>query len=649
MHPEKRTKLDHIDSRTPSASQKPALRKPETSEPKLLTSKPQKQPTSSRESPQPKKVTPNSMKPVDTKGHSSKSSTSEKPLHLPPLLSPLPADLGTSPQPQVESARKSGSEKVTPPKTPQKSKGVAADTIVVKQPHAKSDVSPRPTASKSPPFILPPLLSPDLPEIVEAELHRLQQKSAATLNTVEARHEKVRQPGAPGVAQKRPKIGHPPKKTPAESSNSAKKAVEIEPDEPQTLLVRIPYKKKIGKIIDQLERLSSNNLAKAQREAARRVERSSAALSGREDSESEDVPLASTRATKAPTSAPSRSRPSDPIELNEQTPLSTKKRPIDPSEQIRSAPTSANKRPRESSDNEPAAKKARGPEKIDTAKASTPLAPAFKSPTLHGPSEKSLLATPKKGDAMKSVAMHRVNSNDGHARTPQATSTSTPASAEKSKSKPFQINDETQYNRAQADDAKFYPLGTAHKRELQAMLVRDKDEVTEEERKTAIMRGVEGLMAYMMAFHARDKQSLFSNKNPTPNHWEELFPIYNFVLVQARGHNELMITVDQLGAIARHELSKIYNDFPNVNVGKMTSNNKEMDRLWDKGKRSQNILRELGIIEILGPWNTVNDAVGFGLAVLEKYASAHGIKTWKGDVNFTKGFFNRYAKPYMKP
>jgi len=161
--PEKRTKIEH--SRTPSNSSNSLPRKPETPTGRLGLNlhKPQ------HHSPQPKKETPN--KP----NHASKPS-SEKPLDLPPLLSPLPADLDSSPgmksQPTSGFSKKLESGKNSSQSTPSKFK-VGSDTIVVKKP-SQPESSPLSPPPKSPLAPLPALLSPTLPQVIEDELVRLQ-------------------------------------------------------------------------------------------------------------------------------------------------------------------------------------------------------------------------------------------------------------------------------------------------------------------------------------------------------------------------------------------------------------------------------------------------------------------------------------------
>jgi hypothetical protein len=432
---------------------------------------------------------------------------------------------------------------------------------------------------------------------VEAELLRLQQKSTV-LNTVEARHQEVRQPNAPGVAQKRPKVGHPPKKNQGESSNSTKKGAETSHPIKKSaasgklsLIVKMSYRRKFGTDITRLLRTRGTPWKEFKALEAKRLETE---RHPPEESESEeDIPLHQRRGTKTPALPPS------------------KKRPVEPSDRV-----------------EPGPKRTKVPARLDTQKSSsTPLAPAFKSPAPSVSKEKNLLATPKKGDAMKSVAMRRVDSGDGHARTPQALSSSAPASAEKPR-----ISSE-ELSRARQEDAKFMSLGTTLKRKLQAM-VQKEESVSELERKSSVMRGVESLMAYMIAFNARER---YNRSPPNPEFWEQFFPILLFVTTHAKRYPELIALVDNLGAISREQLNRIYLEQPkesrDMTWEKLATSSKDRVRLWHRCKMGETYISNLGVQGALGPWSTVDEAVSFGVMTLKKYAISQKLQ-WEGDSHF---------------
>lgn len=640
-HPEKRVKIGHAESRTSSGSQKAMPSKPETaSDIKPSPSKTPKLSTQTVASPQLKKAN-STAKPLDTKAHSSKSSNSsqDKPLALPPMLSPLPADLGPSPERHttfVAMKKSDSSDKITPPKSPSKRKDLGSDTIVVKQPHLKSEPTislplSNPPKSSPPPFVLPRLLSPDLPDIVEEELLRLQQKSSqhSTLNTVEARHEKARLPDAPGVARKTPKtprtgakVGHPPKR---EKGEASRLPTVHEKEVKRSLIVKIAYKKRQARDIQRILQLTQKPRGQMEKlEAGERLARersTSAAPPPKDDSESEeDIPLSKSRDTKGPAAAP----------------VTSKKRPSDPTDRA-----------------EPASKRSKLPENVDIAKASTPVTPAFKSPALSNPSasaQKSLLATPKKGDAMKSIAMRRVDSNDGQARTPQASNTSTPASAEKLRPNGIEGRPNPELDKAKADEAKFYPMGTMLKRKMDSIISpknrdpKDVSNLSDEERKKGLCIGVESLMAYMLAFHARDRIAQLRGSLPDPTSWDGLLKVQAFLEHSARHFVELHALVGQMGAVTREMLSRAYMEHLAVakekvleKVGRDTrDNSRARDAAWQSVRRNEKalekILEKVGV-KGLGPWSSVQDVVQLAGSVLTVYAGREKVE-WSADAQF---------------
>lgn len=597
-HHQKRAKGEHGEVRNPTYPQSSNPRKPEPSP----VAKPSSQkPTMPRPvtSTPPKKVAAIN-KQVEPKITTPKSKDNEKPLKIPKILSPLPDDLIIPPESDT-------SELKMPVIT--RSQGASPDTIVVKTSRPRDSTStsraPSKLSNELPPFRLPKLLSPDLPDIVEAELLRLKEKGSNPLGTVESRHEKVRQPGAPGVAQKtqRPKVGHPPKKPRPDLPKIEVKDENDESDNSQ--VVKIPYKKRSSKDIQRILALPSKSDKKREAEDRLRERSGSAAPPVKDESDSEDAPVASRRAAKAPAGTTGQKRPSG---------LSDTK--------------------------EPAPKRARVSEHADLAKISTPITPAFKSLNLS--TSKDKLATPK-GDAVKSISMRKVSSSDGQAHTPQAGNVSTPASAEKPRANglaPQIVSQELA--RASQEHGKFFPLGTTLKRQMDAMF--KKADATENERKVGIMNGIEALLCYMLAFHAVDKMTKFRNQAPQQENWVQFFPLWTFMEKKTPQYPELHALVVQLGAVSREQLNRASIEQPQEKRDweKMVSNLRERDRLWMLCKRDEPLIHNLGVPTTLGPWSSVGDAVGFGMVTLTQYAEKRGGLEWKQDPNLSSSYIRKF-------
>ena len=455
--------------------------------------------------------------------------------------------------------------------------------------------------------------------MVEEELLRLQQKSATNLNTVEARHEKARLPDAPGVARKTPrnaKVGHPPKRSHAESSRLP---TVPEKEVKRSLIVKIPYKKKSAVSIQRILALTQKPRGQMEKlEAGERLARersTSAALPLKDDSESEDdLPLSKSRSIKTPavSSTASKKRPSD-------------------------------------STNESAPKRSKLPA-IDVPKASTPLTPAFKSPSLSNASasaQKGLLATPKNGDAMRNVGMRRVDSNDGLARTPHTTSTSTPASAEKNRPNGIEARPNPELDKQKAAEAQLFPMGTMLKRKMDSLLSpKNRDpsvSIPESSRKVGLCVGIESLMAYMLAFQARDRIAQLRGQTPDPSSWDSFVKLQAFLVHSTKPYIELYALVEQMGAVAREMLNKAYME--NLVLVKdggkieklakdIRDNSRAREAVWMGVKRNEKVLTELGVENKgLGPWSAVHEAVALAGTTLGVYCAREKLE-WSPDVQF---------------
>ncbi|KAK0106740.1 hypothetical protein ONS96_004358 [Cadophora gregata f. sp. sojae] len=530
--PEKRTKIESTNTPVNRAS-------------------PMKQSTP-RDSPQARKSTPKA----------------EKPTPLPDRLPPLPDDLF-----DIESGSKTFSPRPD-----------LDNTIVVRaeKTRAKSPLSSVSSRSPSPLRPLPEMLPLALHPLLDRELDRLSEKKAKKdemqaentpeqnaeknpRDTVGARYEEVRRPDVPGVARKTPKVGHPPRKHPGESSKRP-------PTTKDTLIVKLRYKKRRAKDIQRILGIQ----AKPSKEFLTLEKQRRARLNPTFEADSEDEP------TITPKPTPSKKRPSD------------------------------------SDAAEPASKRAKLPD-INIAKAKTSLEPAFKSPASSAPSQKNLLATP---NAMKTVAMRRVDSNDGNARTPQTMATSTPASAEKPRS-----NGERHPmdERLHGEFQKLNDHSLKLKRKMDEILqikAKGIDSVSEAQRKLGLAVALECIAMYMTSFAAKDR----AFKSRSASSWEGGLKLWVWLEGLVKNMPIYHALSVQLGAIMREELGRCYletlqtgNRDPNF-LRALGENEQKRDQCWKEAHRVQADLKELHAPECLGPWTTTNDAAAYIKAVLELYA-----------------------------
>ncbi|CZT06544.1 uncharacterized protein RAG0_12242 [Rhynchosporium agropyri] len=457
------------------------------------------------------------------------------------------------------------------------------DTIIVRDKSSAKSSSmeySRKIGSLSPLRELPEMLPFALHPLLDQELDRLSNKKRknesadmqehAEKRTVGARFEEVRKPDVPGVARKTvSKVGHPPKR-PSESNKRP-------PSTKETMVVKLKYKKRRSKDIQRILGIQ----AKPSKEF-----------------------LALERQRKA------RLDPSFDDDIEEEVPLS-----------VTAKPTAAKKRPSDSEVVGPPPKRSKLPE-IDAAKAKTSLEPPFKSPAPSSQSQKGLLATPKKGDAIKSVAMRKVDSGDGNARTPQTMVTSTPASAEKPR-----LNGERPAidERAHREWSKLNENSLKLKRRMDEILQikgRGIESVSESQRRLGFAVALECIAMYMTSFAAKDR----SQKSRSAQSWEDAIKLWGWLDGLVKKMPVYHALSVQLGAIIREELGRCYleillggNREPAF-IGKMGENERQRDHCWKEAHRVQSDLKDLHVVDILGPWTTTTDAAAHVKSVLELYA-----------------------------
>lgn len=486
-----------------------------------------------------------------------------------------------------------------------------SDTITVKK-NLPPDSSPLSPPPKSPLLALPRLLSPTLPQIVEDELARTQSNSTPKPEKHEKhtataeRYEQARQPDAPGVARKTntPKLGHPPKK--AEASKSATGL-----EKPLSLVVKLKYKKRKRQDISRILGLTArpNRAVSEELKQKRQSKLKSSTVKPAEDlddASDEDVPITKTASKTVSATAFSKKRSNEAIE-----------RISEP----------ASKRPRAST--------------IDVAKSRTTLEPPFKSPALTGPSssQKSLLSTPKKGDALKSTAMRRVDSAENLSRTPQTFTpsfTNTPASAERSR-----INGlNPDHERLTAEAKRFTEAGTRLKRKMdEAMKSKsgNPNEASDAERKLGLCYGLEALITYMGSWTAQDKIK------PSPKAWIDGVRLWQWANPQARKFPILSTLYAQVGALLHDTIVKHLTDGLKARVPEAALKGPDAvkglldefahysharEQLWVFVGQHQSELTELGVREALAPYSGHGATAGFVFGVLDRYVKREKVE-WK--------------------
>ncbi|KAM3078106.1 hypothetical protein ACMFMF_004517 [Clarireedia jacksonii] len=598
-HAEKRARIERP---MPQSAQKSVASKPDP-----ISSKPKAPPSNLGRSDD---HTPKASK-ASLESRQNRSSKPDKPVNnLPPLLSPLPADLTG---PTTFDSPKKAEPKAASSSTPSKSKPNVS--TAKKAPNRAISPQPPPlttTPPKSSPFNLPPLLSPTLPDIVEQELMKLKKRESDKhtpdtrqdkpgLLTVEARHKEARRPDAPGVARKTTGgaiIGHPPKKS--ASNTPVHKSRDVSRAETKSLIVKLPYSKKKAQTVERLVRLSPRPSTEFLRlEAVLKEEGFEAMMA-----------------------YGSKKKPSSD-DSEEEAPLAA-----------RNQKASAKKRPSEApaGRTESSTKRARAPDSLDVSTSRKTVPAAFKSPISSAPPQKNLLSTPKKGDTLMPTAMRKIDSNDGSARTPQATNTtaSTPASVER-----MRLNGERPHSmNYQASEE----LAKTLKRKADRWL--SNPNVTIEQRKLGGMILLESLSQYMRCF---------SVSKPGSNTWPSLLPLYSFMYRSIKDLPVINAMVYQLHAITLEETVRTFMQY-RMSDGKTEEGLKRDGQQWSKlqdycrqrdsiwtqanlQSRNLNELRLKGPPLSFGPWTNIKDITAFAMEVCAAFEKTENTG-WRKEVDF---------------
>ena len=221
---------------------------------------------------------------------------------------------------------------------------------------------------------------------------------------------------------------------------------------------------------------------------------------------------------------------------------------------------------------EPANKRQKSPPvALDlTQKPRTPIPPPFKSPALsqHGSAQKSHVSTPMRD--IKGVAMRRIESGEGDARTPQGRvgTPTAPGSAEKvgrngrSASNTSSATTSSLPGKAEealawrAENKKYSELGRTLKHDADAFF-NPKDnhaKVEPEDEKRGVAIAIETVLSYMLAFTASDEGSRAARKPRDITAWQSLLPYLQFIKPRIRRFSILYGLCLQLEAICRETI-----------------------------------------------------------------------------------------------
>ena len=161
----------------------------------------------------------------------------------------------------------------------------------------------------------------------------------------------------------------------------------------------------------------------------------------------------------------------------------------------------------------------------------------------------------------------------------------------------------------------------------------NRDTITERERKLGVAYGLECLVAYMNTWVAQER----TTKRPGANDkaWIDGVRLWEFINAQAHTFPVLFLLSAQVGALMREEVNRIYvrmvEEKREGGVEGLGANQRGREKCWGAVGRGRSVLRDFGVQEVLGPWSSANEALGYCYEVLEKYCRREKLE-WKRDL-----------------
>ncbi|ESZ90396.1 hypothetical protein SBOR_9232 [Sclerotinia borealis F-4128] len=558
--------------------------------------------------------------------------------NLPPLLSPLPADLTT---PTTFDGPKKADQKASSSSTPSKFKpSLSGKKLPLKESSLPQGLSPNTPPTSVSPFQLPPLLSPTLPDIVEAALAEHKEKSdkqkesdkpisapehrqeKSGLLTVEERHTQARKPDAPGVARKTTtgaKIGHPPKRSASSTPLQKDREVSKAPVSSQSLIVKLPYSKKNATTIERLLRLSPRPSPEFLKLDAIRKK------------DGNEVMMALGSSKKVPVVSTKTALNDSGLDSEEDIPLSSQ-----------SKKTVSKKRPSDvlPLKSEPPSKRAKGPDSLDVTTSRKTVPSPLKTPMRPGTSQKSLLATPKKSEGSR-AAMVRVTSSDGNPQTPQGANitATTPQSVSANKSELIR-----EFARKLKKKGERMTRVGGDQHQLKPVT----------ERSAGVMVVFECICLYMRYFKglpcASPKETSYNQKGMNANNWEGILPMLNWLGGISKDIPVLQALFAHLNAVCQEECTRAFFSM-RPSPGNAEDDRAKDNRNWSKQQacdsrrheawRHSNfvgykLLRNFslkGEPTVVGPWTSVGSITTYCMEVCTAFNKKEKLG-WEKDVDF---------------
>ncbi len=142
----------------------------------------------------------------------------------------------------------------------------------------------------------------------------------------------------------------------------------------------------------------------------------------------------------------------------------------------------------------------------------------------------------------------------------------------------------------------------------------------EQAKKEGLATGLKSVLNYMCGWSAAERGTRRRHAS-----WEGGLGLLEFVTTSSRNIPVLSNLSSQVGALLREELGRAYVEQLAIGGGKdglsesLVKNAKARDGLYERAYKTRNVVVELGVHDVIGPWCSTQDALVFVEDVVKRF------------------------------
>lgn len=240
--------------------------------------------------------------------------------------------------------------------------------------------------------------------------------------------------------------------------------------------------------------------------------------------------------------------------------------------------------------------------------------------------------------------MIRVLSNTSQANTPGESTHLTPSTAERPPTSSENLDPAILARSAAQRDryAKHNKLGSTLKHKKDALVGKNRasNTISDAENKRAAALHFEMVLSYMIAFKALNQARQLERKPPNMDMWESLLPHFQELRMRTHRSRALQALAAQIHALCLEEYCHAFTWLDEKLAGavfhRWVRHAKKRREVWEEGRALVEKVDEGKMRVSLGPWTSVDDAVGAALLVIRRWAGAEGVD-WKAELDVPSG------------